>query len=86
MLSNSADHGFPCLLTKPIQNEKKKKKNPGIPKMEKEIFQMTKMGSLPVAIYMPESRKFCQRGSNFDNFFSLVLEGREDPNTTISGP
>ena len=34
------------------------------------------------------SRKFCQRGgggSNFDNVF-LVDEGREDPNTTISGP
>ena len=28
---------------------------------------------------------FCQRGSNFDNVF-LVDEGREDPNTTISGP
>ena len=28
---------------------------------------------------------FCQRGSNFDIFF-LVDEGREDPNTTISGP
>ena len=33
---------------------------------------------------MQESRKFCQRGSNFDNFF-FVYEGREDPNTTISG-
>ena len=32
---------------------------------------------------MRESRKFCQRGSNFDNFF-LVDEGRKDPNT-ISG-
>ena len=34
------------------------------------------------------SRKFCQRGSNFDNFFSffLVDEGWDDPNTTISGP
>ena len=25
-------------------------------------------------------RKFCQRGSNFDNFF--LEEGRDDPNTT----
>ena len=34
------------------------------------------------------SRKFCQRGSNFDKFFFLLLvdEGREYPNTTISGP
>ena len=31
------------------------------------------------------SRKFGQRGSNFDNVFS-VDERREDPNTTISGP
>ena len=39
---------------------------------------------------MSGSRKFCQRGSNFDNvfffFFFLVDEGREDPSTTISGP
>ena len=33
-----------------------------------------------------ESRKFCQRGSDFDNVFFLVDEGRDDPNTTISGP
>ena len=31
------------------------------------------------------SKKFCQRGSNFDKVL-LVEEGREDPNTTISGP
>ena len=36
-------------------------------------------------LYMRGSRKFCQRGSNFDMFFCLVNEGREDPNTTISG-
>ena len=39
---------------------------------------------------MRGSRKFCQRGSKFDNvFYSIsfyVDEGREDPNTTISGP
>ena len=34
---------------------------------------------------MRGSRKFCQRGSNFDTFF-LVDEGREDPSTTVSGP
>ena len=33
---------------------------------------------------MRGSRKFCQRGSYFDKVF-LVDEGREDPNTTISG-
>ena len=33
---------------------------------------------------MRGSRKFCQRGSKFD--FFLVDDGREDPNTTISGP
>ena len=31
---------------------------------------------------MRGSKKFCQRGSDFDNFF-LVDEGREDPNNTI---
>ena len=35
-------------------------------------------------------KKFCQRGSNFDNvffvLFFLIDEGREDPSTTISGP
>ena len=30
-------------------------------------------------------RKFCQRGSNFDDVF-LVDEGWVDPNSTISGP
>ena len=42
---------------------------------------------------MRGSRKFCQRGSNFENvsfwfvlFSFLVDEGREDPNTTISVP
>ena len=33
---------------------------------------------------MQGSRKFCQRGSNFDNIF-LVDRGREDQSTTISG-
>ena len=39
--------------------------------------------------FMRGSRKVCQRGSNFDRFFYfdfLVDKGREDPNTTISGP
>ena len=40
-------------------------------------------------INMRGSRKFCQRGSNFDNVFLFFLhvidEGREDPITTISG-
>ena len=41
---------------------------------------------------MRGSRKFCQRGSNFENVFFLfcfsflVDKGREDPNTTISVP
>ena len=35
--------------------------------------------------FMRGSRKFCQRGFNFDNVF-LVNEGREGPSTTISGP
>ena len=30
---------------------------------------------------MRGSRTFCQRGSNFDGFY----EGREDPNSNISG-
>ena len=36
-------------------------------------------------VYMRGSRKFCQRGSKFDNVF-LVDEGIEDPNITINGP
>ena len=36
-------------------------------------------------LLMREPRKFRKRGSNFDIVF-LVDEGREDPNTTISGP
>ena len=36
-------------------------------------------------IRMRGSRKFCQRGSNFENVF-LVDEGCDEPNTTISGP
>ena len=39
---------------------------------------------------MRGSRKFCERGSNFDVFcffFVVVVdEGREDPSSTISGP
>ena len=40
---------------------------------------------------MRGSRKFCQRQSNFDNvflllLFSLVDEGREDLNNTIDRP
>ena len=35
--------------------------------------------------FMHGSRKFCQRGSNFDIFgVFLADDGREDPNTTIS--
>ena len=41
--------------------------------------------------FMRGSRKFCQKGSNFDKGFFLFLffkydEGSRDPNTTISGP
>ena len=38
---------------------------------------------------MRESRKFCQKVPNLATFFFvffLVDEGREGPNTTISGP
>ena len=34
---------------------------------------------------MPGSRKFCQRGSNFDNI-CLVDEGRKDSSTNLRGP
>ena len=38
-------------------------------------------------VYMRGSRKFCQRGSNFDNVFYFKFdEGRKGPNNTISGP
>ena len=40
--------------------------------------------------HMRGSRKFCQRGSNFEVFFFffffIVDEGREDQKSTISGP
>ena len=35
---------------------------------------------------MRGSRKFCQRGSNFDNVCFKVDGGREDPCPTLSGP
>ena len=34
---------------------------------------------------MHGSKKFCQRGSKFDNVF-FFYEGIEDPNVTINGP
>ena len=48
-----------------------------------EIHELTLKFCICNVFYM--GRKFCQSGSNFDGFF-LVNEGREDPNTTISGP
>ena len=41
-----------------------------------------------VIIYMRGFRKFCQRGSKLDKFFSLFLvdDGIEDPNTVIYVP
>ena len=39
----------------------------------------------PSYMYMRGSRKFCQRGSNLENFF-FFDEGREDLSTIISGP
>ena len=38
-----------------------------------------------LTVFMRESIKLCQKGSDFDKVF-LVDEGREDPSTTISGP
>ena len=35
---------------------------------------------------MHGSRKFCQKGSKFDNFFFLVDGGIEDPSTPLTGP
>ena len=59
--------------------------NPGCPWVGK--FRHYEVGSLG----MRGSRKFCQRGSKFDNIFLLFLfflvdEGIEDPNTAINGP
>ena len=36
-------------------------------------------------VSMRGSRKFCQRGSKFDNIF-LIDKGIEDTNTAINGP
>ena len=47
----------------------------------------TQIGLQPdnaVLDHMRGSRKFCPRGSNFDNIFFLVGEGRYDANTTKS--
>ena len=43
---------------------------------------------IPIAsflIYLEKHARI-QMGSNFDNVFFLIDEGKEDPNTTISGP
>ena len=39
----------------------------------------------PVGL-MRGSRKFCQRGSKFDNLFFLVDEGIKDQKNAINGP
>ena len=57
-------------------------------------IKLKKLQSLLVEIrvsyyFMRGSRKINRGGSNFDNvflLFFLIDEGREDPNTTISGP
>ena len=36
--------------------------------------------------HMHGSRKFCPIESKFDNIFIFVVEGIEDPNTSINGP
>ena len=58
------------------------------PQQEKNLFSvLPKQESMQ---HMPGSRKFCQRGSNFDNVFFLFVfqvdDGEEDPNTTINRP
>ena len=35
---------------------------------------------------MHGSRELYQRGSNFDKYFFLIVEGKDDQNTTISRP
>ena len=37
-------------------------------------------------LYMRGSRKFCQRGSNFDSDFFKFEDERKDPNSTFRGP
>ena len=53
--------------------------------VKEERIQMTDAKQRPITKIMHGSRKFCQRGSNFENFF-LVDEWREDLNNTISEP
>ena len=48
------------------------------------MLNMNNLGQKIRMRSMLRSRKFCQRGSNFDNVF-LVDEGREGQITTISG-
>ena len=58
-------------------------------KVSVSLLQKRRQLSYKVGV-MRGSRTFSQRGSNFDNvfffFFFLVYEGRDYPNTTISGP
>ena len=51
-------------------------------------MHMLSMLLSPLSNLMRGSRKLCQGGGNFDLFFLffLVDEGREGPNTIISGP
>ena len=50
------------------------------------IHSLKLLDCLPVLsiVYMRGSRKFCQRGSKFDNFF-FSWWGIEDPNTAVNG-
>ena len=44
-----------------------------------------KGGDCYLVYLMRGSRKFCQRRSNIDSVFFLLMRGKEDPNTTING-
>ena len=54
------------------------------------IFKLRLLLNHWIKLNMRGSKKFCQRGTKFDNFFFSILflahEGREDPNATVSVP
>ena len=49
------------------------------------IYHLTQQSTITRQCVHPPIQKVLSGGSNFNVFF-IVDEGREDPNTTISGP
>ena len=86
---------FSCLILQLLEDDGGKKKfrpkASGNLQSSSLVSAFVKFLHLSISI-MCGSRKFCQKGSNSDQVFSdklmlfLVDEGREELNTTLSGP